>query len=96
MENVYSINHYRGYVIKVYEQEADKEWIDWYSLTDEEQEEQDQEGNFPCNSFGEFGYQVCDILGKVLDSDFKAMGDDTCCLENAQGDIDCIIKESED
>ena len=79
-------NFYRGYVIKVYEQEPDKEWVEWELLEDQD------EADMPCNAYGQYGYEICDMLGKVLDSDFKTMGDEGACLHNAEWDIDLIIK----
>jgi len=85
-----NIRHYKGYHIKVYKQKADKEYLAWHTLTDDEQDIVD----FPYNSYGSRAYAIYDLLGQMLDSDFKCMNDDSCCFENAENDIDFIIKDS--
>ena len=81
-----NVQHYKGYHIKIYEQKPDKEWVTWQLLDDQD------EAEFPYNAYGQYGYEVSDILGKVLDSDFKAIGDEESCLDNAYSDINLIIK----
>lgn len=85
-----NIRHYKGYHIKVYKQKADTEYLAWHSLSDDEQDIVD----FPYNSYGSRAYAIYDLLGQMLDSDFKCMSDDSCCFENAENEINFIIKDN--
>jgi len=85
-----NIRHYKGYHIKVYKQKADKEYLAWYTLTDDEQDTVD----FPYNSYGTRGYQIHDLLGRMLECDFKCMSEDEDCFENAENEIDTLVEEN--
>lgn len=85
-----NIRHYKGYHIKVYKQKADKEYLAWHTLTDDEQDVVD----FPYNSYGTRAYAIYDLLGQMLDSDFKCMSDDSCCFENAENEINILVEEN--
>lgn len=85
-----NIRHYKGYHIKVYKQKADKEYLAWYTLTDDEQDTVD----FPYNSYGTRAYAVHDLLGRMLECDFKCMSEDEACFENAENEIDILVEEN--
>ena len=85
-----NIRHYKGYHIKVYKQKEDKEYLAWHTLTDDEQDIVD----FPYNSYGSRAYAIYDLLGQMLDSDFKCMNEDDCCFENAENEIDFLIEDN--
>tara|TARA_R100000458_G_C8117734_1_gene137899 strand:+ start:263 stop:607 length:345 start_codon:yes stop_codon:yes gene_type:complete len=85
----YSENFY-GYTINIYSQTPDKDWEDFYNLSEEDQMLWDQFE--PTESKGEYRYEIL-YNNVLLESDDISMGDDAAALTNARWEIFIKYKE---
>tara|TARA_R100000458_G_C8274337_1_gene249277 strand:+ start:2729 stop:3115 length:387 start_codon:yes stop_codon:yes gene_type:complete len=73
-----------NYNIKVYRQTPDKDWTDFYNMSEEQQDLNDQFA--PDESKGEYRYEVL-LEDKIVESDDICMGDFYSTLTNARWDV---------
>lgn len=86
------------YTINIYTQTPDKDWIDFYNMSEEQQELNDQFA--PTESRGEFRYEI--VLDTqqnknrfmLLASDDIGMGDISSALLNARWDIIAVYEKA--
>ena len=78
---------YKGYKIKIYDQEPDIEWVKYEESGSDDLPPEAQ------NAKGHSGYEILDSKENIIESDFLTMGDDGASKENAEKEIDWIIKE---
>ena len=50
----------------------------------------------PENGRGYSGYEILDSKENIIESDFLTMGDDGAAKDNAENEIDWIIREREE
>lgn len=87
---------YYGYTINIYSQTPDKDWTDFFNMSEEQQELNDQFA--PTESRGEFRYEI--VLDTkvsvplVLESDDIGMGDISSALLNARWDIIAVYEKA--
>ena len=79
---------YKGYKVKIYDQEPDIAWIKY--------EESGNDDLMPENGRGYSGYEILDSKENIIESDFLTMGDDGAAKDNAENEIDWIIREREE
>lgn len=75
---------FHNYTIKVYKQTPDKDWTDFYNMSEEQQDLNDQFA--PDESKGEYRYEVL-LEDKIVESDDICMGDFYSTLTNARWDV---------
>ena len=81
------VSCYKGYKIFIFEQNADREWTDYFNMSEDEQDH----NHFPENACGDYRYEVRDCVNKLIAQDDKTMGDEGACICNAKREIDLII-----
>jgi len=82
---------YYGYTINIYTQTPDKDWTDFYNMSEEQQDLNDQFA--PTESRGEFRYEIV-LNTLLLASDDIGMGDISSALLNARWDIIAVYEKA--